>query len=251
VIARRRFRRPLSGLLLVVWTAAATAALAGQADIPPSPTRWVTDTAGFLTRATADSLDGRLEDFERRTGRQVIVYIGRTTGDVSIEDWAAKAFAAWKVGRRGIEDGLILFLMAEDRRVRIEVGYGLEPVVTDLAASRIIRDILIPRLQSGDNDGAVTEAVTALLATASGEPSGEETPPSEGSRALKGGNTILAVIGVIFFIILFITNPRLAIWLLYVLMSGGRGGGGGGGFGGGGFRGGGGRSGGGGASGSW
>ena len=246
---RRRFRRPLFALLLVAW--AAVPAPAGQADIPPVPTRWVTDTAGFLSGAAVASLDARLEDFERRTGHQVIVYIGRTTGDVAIEDWAAKAFAAWKVGRRGIEDGLVLFLMAEDRRVRIEVGYGLEPVVTDLAASRIIRDILIPRLQSGNTDGAVTEAVTAILATISGEPSGEEAPASGGSRALKGGNKILAVIGVIFFIILFITNPRLAIWLLYILMSGGRGGGGGGGFGGGGFRGGGGRSGGGGASGSW
>ena len=246
---RRRFRRPLFALLLVAW--AAVPAPAGQADIPPVPTRWVTDTAGFLSGAAVASLDARLEDFERRTGHQVIVYIGRTTGDVAIEDWAAKAFAAWKVGRRGIEDGLVLFLMAEDRRVRIEVGYGLEPVVTDLAASRIIRDILIPRLQSGNTDGAVTEAVTAILATISGEPSGEEAPASGGPRALKGGNKILAVIGVIFFIILFITNPRLAIWLLYILMSGGRGGGGGGGFGGGGFRGGGGRSGGGGASGSW
>jgi uncharacterized protein len=243
---RRRFRRPLFALLLMGWAAAVPAA-AGQADIPPAPTRWVTDTAGFLSGATVASLDARLEDFERRTGHQVIVYIGRTTADVSIEDWAAKAFAAWKVGRRGIEDGLVLFLMAEDRRARIEVGYGLEPVVTDLAASRIIRDVLIPRLQSGDNDGAVTEAVTALLATVGGETSGEEAPASGGSRALKGGNKILAAIGVIFFIILFITNPRLAIWLLYILMSGGRGGGGGGG----GFRGGGGRSGGGGASGSW
>ena len=247
---RRRFRRPLCALLLVAWAAAP--APAGQADTPPAPTRWVTDTAGFLSGATVASLDARLEDFERRTGHQVIVYIGRTTGDVAIEDWAAKAFAAWKVGRRGLEDGLVLFLMAEDRRVRIEVGYGLEPVVTDLAASRIIRDVLIPRVQSGDNDGAVTEAVTAILATISGEPSAaEETPASGGSRVLKGGNKILAVIGVIFFIILFITNPRLAIWLLYILMSGGRGGGGGGGLGGGGFRGGGGRSGGGGASGSW
>jgi len=244
----RRLRPALFGLVLVAWTAGATPALAGQADIPPSPSRWVTDTAGFLSRATVTSLDARLEDFERQTGHQVLVYVGRTTGDIPIEDWAVKAFEAWKVGRRGIDDGLVLFLMAEDRRVRIEVGYGLEPVVTDLASSRVIRDVLIPRLQSGDNDGAVTEAVTALLATISGEPSGGEAPASEGSRWLSGGNKLLAIIGVVFFIILFITNPRLAIWLLYILMSGGRGGGGGGG---GGFRGGGGRSGGGGASGSW
>ena len=240
----RRFRPVLVGPVLVAWAALY---LAGQVDIPPSPARWVTDTAGFISSSTVASLDAQLEDFERRTGHQVLVYIGRTTGDVSIEDWAVKAFEAWKVGRQGLDDGLVVFLMAEDRRVRIEVGYGLEPVVTDLAASRIIREVLIPRLQSGDNDGAVTGAVAALLAAISGQPSGEEAPASEGSRRFTGGNKILTVIGVIFFIILFITNPRLAIWLLYILMSGGRGGGGGGG----GFRGGGGRSGGGGASGSW
>jgi len=243
---RRRFRPALFGLVLLACGAAASAA-AAQADIPSSPTRWVTDTVSFLSRATADSLDARLEDFERRTGHQVIVYIGRTTGDVPIEDWAVKAFEAWKVGRRGLDDGLVLFVMAEDRALRIEVGYGLEPVVTDLAASRIVRDVLIPRLQSGDNDGAVTEAVTALLATISGETAGEEASGAEGSPGLSAGNKLLTVIGVIFFIILFITNPRLAVWLLYILMSGGRGGGGGGG----GFRGGGGRSGGGGASGRW
>lgn len=245
---RRRFRPALLGLVFFVCGAAVAApAVAGQADIPSSPTRWVTDTAGFLSQATSASLDARLEDFERRTGHQVIVYIGRTTGDVPIEEWAVRAFEAWKVGRRGMDDGLVLFLMAEDRKVRIEVGYGLEPVVTDLAATRIVRDVLIPRLQSGDNDGAVTEAVTALLSTISGEPSGGEAPASEGSRRIAGGNKILAIIGVIFFLILFITNPRLALWLLFIMMSGGRGGGGGGGS----FRGGGGRSGGGGASGSW
>ncbi len=244
---QRRFRPVLTGIVLVAWAVAARPASAGQADIPPSPTRWATDNAGFLSRATVASLDAQLEDFERRTGRQVLVYIDRTTGDAPIEDWAVRAFEKWGVGRKGLDDGLVLFLMAEDRRARIEVGYGLEPVMTDLAASRVIRDVLIPRLQSGDNDGAVTEAVAALLTAISGEPSGAKAPPSRGSRRLTAGNKILAAIGVIFFIILFITNPRLAFWLLFSMMSGGRGGGGGGGS----FRGGGGRSGGGGASGSW
>jgi uncharacterized protein len=245
------FRLSAAGLLAAVCLAAGAAAAQGR-DVPPAPDRWVTDRAGFLSASAASALDARLEALERETGRQVLVYIDRTTGGVPLEDFAVRAFEAWKVGRKGLDDGAVLFVMADDRKLRIEVGYGLEPVVTDLRASRIIRDVIVPRLQSGDNDAAVTEGAAALLATISGEPG--PSGPDEGKTAPSGrgrsdkANPIFIAIAVIFFLILFITNPRLALFLLWTFMSGGRGGGGGGG---GGFRGGGGRSGGGGASGSW
>lgn len=240
-------------LLLVFWLLAGTF-LAGQdLVVPPAPDRWVTDTVGFLSPETAASLNDQLQAYERQTGHQVIVYIGRSTGGVPIRDWGVKVFEAWGVGRKGLDDGLILFIMAEDRQILIEVGYGLEEKVPDVIAFRIIDRILVPGFQKGAVDASVAAAVASLITAISGEvpddvgPAEEASPEGE-ARPTPLVNKIFIAIVVIVFLILFITNPTLALWLLFSIFSGGRGGGG---MGGGGFRGGGGRSGGGGASGSW
>lgn len=224
--------------------------------IPPSPSRWATDTAGFLSPQTVAELDSQLEAFERSTGRQVLLYVGRTTEGYPIEEFAVKAFAAWKVGRKGLDDGLVLFIMADDKKIRIEVGYGLESIVPDAVASRVINDILVPGIRAGESNRAVTEAVASLLQTISGRPFSpigqrQRQYPEARPQGKSAVSTVLIIIGIIFFLILFITHPSLALWLLFNILSGGRGGGGSWGGGGGGFSGGGGRSGGGGASGGW
>ena len=227
---------------------------AAQEKIPPAPDRWATDEAGFLSRPAVQALDARLENYERQTGHQLLVWIGRTLGENAVlEDWAVRAFEAWKVGRKGLDDGLVLFIFAEDRKIRIEVGYGLEDKVPDIYAYRVINNILAPGIRAGRPDQAVDAAVTALIGYISGDEAaaGEEAP-----RASRGRSTVKSVftgIIILILIIVFITNPSLALWLLInILSGGGRGGGGGwGGGGGGGFSGGGGRSGGGGASGGW
>ena len=231
---------------------------AAELKIPPSPDRWVTDTAGFLTPSTARELDDELQNYERESGHQLLVYIGKTTEGYSIEEFASKTFEAWKPGRKGLDDGLVLFIMAEDRKIRIEVGYGLEPTVPDIIAGRIINDIMVPKIRAGDQDGAVREAVAALIRTIPGTPAAVGSRPPQGQpsgspvgslRGKRTAETVFIAIVAIIFLILFVTNPSLALWLLFNILSGGRGGGGSGG--GGGFRGGGGRSGGGGASGGW
>ncbi len=179
------------------------------------------------------------------------MYIDRSTGGIPLEDWASRAFQSWKVGRKGLDDGLAMFIMADDRKLRIEVGYGLEALVPDITAGRVINDVIVPSIRNGENDRAVREGVAALLTAISGE-AGAAEPGGSGARAarrLSTGEKIFAGIAVLFFLFLFITNPSLAFWLLFNILSGGRGGGGGSGRGS--FRGGGGRSGGGGASGSW
>ncbi len=216
--------------------------------IPASPQRWLTDEAGFLSPAAAAEFDARLEEYERTNGHQVLVYIGNSTDGIPIEDWAVKAFESWRVGRKGLDDGLVLFVMAADKRVRIEVGYGLEGQIPDALAGRIINDEMVPLLQKGDNDGAVRAGLDRLIAAVSGEGAasgGGEAQPGE-SRPMTRFEKILVGIGILFFLVLLITNPSLALYLLFTILSGGRGGGGRGGFSGGG-----GRSGGGGASGSW
>jgi len=222
--------------------------------IPPSPSQWATDTAGFLSPAALEAVNSQLRSYSQTTGRQVLVYIGKTTGGYPIEEFAVKAFEAWKPGRKGIDDGLVLFIMADDRKLRIEVGYGLEGVVTDAKSSRVINEILVPRIQAGDRDGAVKRAVDSLLGAIEGRPAGDTQPVPEPSASKSKVPPIFIIIGIIILLIIFITNPSFALWLLLNVLSGGRGGGGGGGFGGGGgggFSGGGGRSGGGGASGGW
>jgi uncharacterized protein len=247
-----RLRRPLA--LLALAAALAVPFAAAQIKVPPAPSRWATDEAGFLSRQTVASLDARLENYERQTGHQVLVWIGRTLGEnVVLEEWAVKAFEAWKVGRKGLDDGLVLFILADDRKIRIEVGYGLEDKVPDVYAYRVINNILVPGIRAGRPDEAVEAAVTALIGYISGNENaaGEAPAPRRRISTAKG---IFAGIGVLILIIIFITNPSLAFWLLLNILSGGgrgRGGGGWGGGGGGGFSGGGGGSGGGGASGGW
>lgn len=248
--------------LAALLPAALASPAAAAAALPASPTRWVTDGSGLLSAGERRSLDSRLEAYERRTGHQVLVWIGDKPPETPPEDFAVHAFAAWKVGRKGLDDGLVVFLFPAEREIRIEVGYGLEPVVPDAIASRVIREVMAPRLAAGDADGAVEAGVAALLgaigdggeeegaragAPSPGYPGGPSArvhrPPSVGQLIFYG----LLAVG---FLILLITHPSFALFLLFQILSGGRGGGWGGG-GGGGFSGGGGRSGGGGATGSW
>src|SRR5512140_308906 len=158
------------------------ALLATAAPSPPSPTRWVDDQAAFLSPAARSALDARLEGYERATGHQVIVWIGKTIGDTPLDDWAVRTFAAWKVGQKGKDDGLVMFVLADDRKVDIEVGYGLEDKVPDAIASRVIRDVMTPKLRAGDHDGAITAGVDAVLASIEGKPwagASATAPPAE------------------------------------------------------------------------
>lgn len=225
------------------------AALAVGAPPPPAPTRWVTDQVGFLSPAARQVLDARLEGYERATGHQLIVWIDRTLAGAALDDWAVRTFEAWKLGQKGKDDGLALFVLSDDRKIDIEVGYGLEDKVPDAIASRIIREVMAPRLRAGDQDGAVTAGVEAVLAAIEGKPwAGAPVTSTEPARPawLNWGGIGLIVLGLIFFLI----NPRAASWFFWALLASGRGGWGGGG-GGGGFSGGGGRSGGGGGRGGW
>jgi uncharacterized protein len=209
----------------------------------------VTDGSSLLSPAQRESLDQRLQAYQAGTGHQVLVGIGGTTGADPLEDWTVRAFAAWKVGRKGLDDGLVLFIFTGDQKVRLEVGYGLEGQVPDILASQIIRETILPRLKSGDADGAVRAGVDRILTVLGGDAAATAAQGHgrRGNEPIGTGTWILIIVAGLGFLLLAITHPGLAIWLLFNLLSGGRGGGGGDG----GFSGGGGRSGGGGASGSW
>jgi len=269
-IRRRQWRwpRPRLAVLPAVLLAGACAVLCGLGQggaaaaiarsapavpaVPPAPTHWVTDEAGFLSPGVRAALDARLRAYQARTGHQVVVWIGGSTGGVPIEDFTVRAFAAWKVGRKGLDDGLAIFLFAVDRKVRFEVGHGLAGKIPDAIASRIIGEVIVPRLEAGDYDGAVTHGVDATMAVIDGQPWSTIAAPEargEPGPAVQHGLLRHILIGILIAAVLLflITHPSVALSLMFdVLVDGVIGGRGGGGFSGGG-----GRSGGGGASGSW
>jgi uncharacterized protein len=256
----RRLARHAAALVAAAASLLGLSSLFAAGELPPTPTRWVTDGASFLSEPARQTLDARLEAYERQSGHQVLVFIGHTTAGVPIEDFAVRAFKAWGVGRRGQDDGLVLFLFADDHTARFEVGYGLEGSFPDVSAARIIREVLAPKIQAGDHDGAVAAAIDAATSTISGDataggvlaspsPSAPERHGRGQPQPLSTAQKVMIGLAVIAFLILLVTNPSLAFFLIQVIASGGGGRGGDGG--GGGWSGGGGRSGGGGASGSW
>jgi len=240
----------------------ATASAADQVPIPPVPTQWVTDNVGFLSHQTAVALDQKLEAYERASGHQVIVWIGDTTGGASLEGWTIRALEKWRIGRKGLDDGVILFIFAKDRKIRIEVGYGLESTLTDARASEIIRNQLTPRLRAGDKDGAVTAGVDAVIAALSAGGANENAPTpaaNPNGPAIVAG--VLILFGLVITLLTIATAMRRAVMynipgrryggVPWIATLGGFGGSDFGGRGGGGFLAGGGMGGGGGASGGW
>lgn len=165
--------------LLFAWLALASLPAAAQelAPIPPLSAR-VTDTTGTLDTAQRDALERRLAALEQDKGSQVAILIVPTTQPEAIEQYGIRVAEAWKIGRKGIDDGVILLVAKEDRRLRIEVGRGLEGAIPDAIAKRIIAEIISPRFKQGDFAGGLSAGVEAIAARIAGEP----LPAPEPSR---------------------------------------------------------------------
>jgi uncharacterized protein len=168
----RRFPRRwlLLALLLPV--------LLHAADAVPKLARHVTDLTGTLTAQQVDQLDAQLTALERAKGAQLVVLMVGSTGEQDIEGYSLAVAEANKVGRKGTDDGVLLLVAKDDRRVRIEVGYGLEGAIPDAATARIIREYIAPKFRSNDYFGGISDAVGALTQLIDGEPL---PPPVRGS----------------------------------------------------------------------
>jgi len=162
-----------------------------QSVIPPVPQAWVNDQVGVLSPSARHALNRRLAAYEAQTGHQIIVWIDDTTRELPIETFAVEAFEHWRIGRESIDDGLGVFIMTEDRTMRVEVGYGLEPFITDLAASQVIRSTMLPAIERGDWDLAVTAGVEALVDRIEAQPStvGTRVTPGPPYRSGRAGTT--------------------------------------------------------------
>jgi uncharacterized protein len=151
--------------LLLCWAAVAVADVA-----VPQLTARVTDQTGTLSAAEISSLDQKLAAFEARKGSQIAVLIVLTTQPEDIAQYSIRVVEQWKLGRKGVDDGVLLLVAKDDRRLRIEVGYGLEGVLPDVTANRIINEIITPKFQQGDFDGGIDAGVDRIIKVIDGEP---------------------------------------------------------------------------------
>ncbi len=245
---------PVARIALTV-AAALVAAVAAALEVPPAPVRYFTDYSGVVTDRRAAEVEARLAAIERETGHQVIAVVFRSLEEESLEDFTIRAAERWRVGRKGLDDGLIFFAFLAERKMRLEVGYGLEAKVTDALSARLLADAVKPAFRTGDYAGGVIALADALAAVFRGEPLPER------AEKKTGGAPIGLIIMIVLVLLLRAAAGRsgMSAWRSggWTSRRGGWGGGfggggfGGGGFGGGGFSGGGGSFGGGGASGSW
>lgn len=245
----RRIHRGFAASLCLLWLYAATVC---AADIPFLTGR-VVDNAQILTPATRERLTARIKAHEEATGNQIVVLTVPTIQPQSIEDYAVKVFESWKLGQKDKDNGVLVVVVPNDHKMRIEVGYGLEPVLTDGAAGQIIRTQMTPAFKNNDYDKGVEDGVAAIIAKLEGKAdtsadataassadattsNGFQSPDMSWPERLLFGVFIFGIIGLFtvvgvltpgvgwflyFFLIPFwamfpmvVVGPRVSVWLL-------------------------------------
>jgi len=163
-----------------------TLIVATGAEIPYLTGR-VNDNAQILSENARESLGEKLKGHEDRTGNQVVVLTIPSLQGESIEDYSYEVYNEWGLGQQDKDNGILLVVVPDERKMRIEVGYGLEGSLTDLQAGRIIREIMAPRFREGDYDGGITEGALAVIKVLEGQelPEGEDYSESYDSSSFS------------------------------------------------------------------
>ena len=188
----------LAGLIALAGLLAGVPARADVVPVPPLKTR-VTDLTGTLSDAQRGELESRIAAFEARRGSQIAVLLLPSTKPEEIEQYSIRVAEAWKIGRKKVDDGLILVVAKADRTLRIEVGYGLEGAIPDSAAKRVIEELIVPRFRNGDYYGGIRDGVDQLIRMAEGEKLPPPAPASGGARS--GADPFQYLVPAIIFIV--------------------------------------------------
>ena len=228
-----------AALLAMLWLCAAAVP---AADVPYLSGR-VVDEAEILSPATRERIAAVAKAHEQRTTNQVAVLTVSSIGSESIEEYATRVFDAWKLGQKGKDNGVLVVVVPNDRKMRIEVGYGLEGTLPDVEAARIIRNRMTPKFKAGDFDGGTADGVDAIVAQLEGRggatgDAGADAGKTAPAAAAKGlfdspqiaqfegqlppwpmrillGAFIFGVIGI--FTIVGVVTPGMG-WFLYVFL---------------------------------
>jgi uncharacterized protein len=209
-MSRRIWGFVLLLLLPLAWVAAR--------DIPPLTGR-VNDTANLIPADQRQRIEAQLAQFEKQTGDQVAVLTVDSLDGEAIEDYANKVGRAWALGQKGKDNGVLLLVSKGDRKMRIEVGYGLEPVLTDLQTKVIQDQVIIPYFKKGDFGGGIEAGINAILSTINGKP---VQPAPEAQPSGDGGGSSswpgFLIFG-LFALGPFILNAiRSGSWIVYIVM---------------------------------
>lgn len=183
---------PKTRLFLFVGCVLAVGLSAAAIEVPYLAGR-VNDQAELFDEASENGLENKLRTLEEETGAQVAVLTIATLEGDPIEDFSMRVVETWKLGREGVDDGVLILVARDDRRMRIEVGYGLEGALTDAQSGRIIDGLMTPKFRAGDYAGGVDAAVDAISSAVRGE---ELILPEEAS----GGDEVDPIAGFIFLI---------------------------------------------------
>jgi uncharacterized protein len=176
--------------------------------IPPKPPGYFLDAAGVVSKEAALRFNEQLAQFERETSNQVwVVVYPKMESDSSVEDYAYRVKDAWKVGQKGRNNGVVLFVFVQDRKISIQVGYGLEGVLPDIIAYDIRANRIAPRFRSGDYEGGLAVGIDSILKAIKGEYTGTGKTAFESRKRGTGGSGFL--IFFIIFVILLIVVSKL------------------------------------------
>jgi uncharacterized protein len=174
----------------------------------PALTGRVVDTAGILSASDEAALTSRLEQIERETSVQIVIATVPTLGDVPIEDYSIRLAEAWKIGQADTDNGIIVLVVPNDRKMHIEVGYGLEAVIPDGLAGRIIRERMAPAFRQNDYYGGLVAAIDGL------EPAARREYPEAPSGTRNGSSSGLDLGGLLFaYFILGLVGNAFGLWL--------------------------------------
>ncbi len=166
----------------------ATTWVSNAADAPYLTGR-VTDNAQILSENTRNSLTETLKEHEATTTNQIVILTIPSLEGENIEDFANKVFNEWKLGQKDKDNGILIVVVPDERKMRIEVGYGLEGTLTDLSAGRIIREIMTPRFRDGDFDGGITDGTLAVISVLTGKDLRTKGKASIGGFAFTSGSS--------------------------------------------------------------
>jgi uncharacterized protein len=171
----------------------------------------INDYAQILSPATISQLENALRYFEQQESTQIVVLTVPTLEGDSLEDFSIRVAESWKIGQKKIDNGAILLIAKQEKKLRIEVGYGLEGKLTDLISGRIIHDIIVPRFKEGNFDQGIINGVSAMMEAVKGEFKAKAAP-SSGKKSNQGDLAGLIVPLIIFFAFLgnFLQRNRLA-----------------------------------------